>query len=84
MQREEKPMAATARVRVAKSGPEGRPMALVIVPGGISASDLGGVIQKVTTNEKILNLGGLRACTGCKSGLDITILDMQELVEVTV
>ena len=77
-------MAATARVRVAKSGPEGRPQALVIVPSNITATDLGAVVHKVTTHEKILSLGGLRPCTGCKSGLDLTILDLQEMVEVQV
>jgi hypothetical protein len=77
-------MAASARVRVSKAGPDGRPVALVIVNGAISASDLGALIQKVTTSEKVLNLGGLRACTGCKSGLDLNIIDQQELVEVQV
>lgn len=77
-------MAANVRVRVSKSGPDGKPTALVIVPHNISAADLGNVVQKVSTNEKILSLGGLRACTGCKSGLDLTIVDQQELVEVAV
>lgn len=77
-------MAATARVRVSKTGPDGRPVALVIVNGKISAPDLGMLVQKVATSEQILGLGGLRPCLGCKSGLDINIIDQGELVEVNV
>jgi hypothetical protein len=74
-----------ARVSVSKNGPNGRPVAQVVVENTISAPQLGAMIQKVTTDEAILRLAGLKACLGCKSGLDINILDLeQEVIQVEV
>lgn len=76
---------AKAEVRVAKTGLNGRPTAEVLVDSKISAAQLAGLIQNVTTNKQILAAGGLRACTGCKSGLDILIRDrFQAVVDVEV
>ena len=72
-----------AQVRVSKFGPAGRPFAEVHVNSSISAQQLGAVLQNVTTNEKVLKAAGLRACGGCKSGLDLNILDnYQDIIEV--
>lgn len=72
-----------AEVRVSKTGPKGIPVAEVAVPGNITAAQLGGLIQKVATNPEILRVGGLGPCGGCKSGLDINIIDtFPETVEV--
>ncbi|MGH9664230.1 MAG: hypothetical protein ACRD9L_07390, partial [Bryobacteraceae bacterium] len=74
-----------AEVRVAKAGPAGKPNAQVLVDSKISAAQLGALIQNITTNKQVLTAAGLRACGGCKSGLDINILDrFQEVIEVEV
>jgi hypothetical protein len=76
---------AVAQVRVSKCGPNGHPVAEVQVAKTITAPQLGGLLQKVTTDEAILGLAGLKACLGCKSGLDINIIDLeQEVIQVGV
>ena len=51
----------------------------------VSASQLGALVQNITTNKAILSAAGLRACGGCKSGLDILIRDrFQEVIQVEV
>ncbi len=73
---------ATAEVRVSKRGLAG-PHAEVLVSSNISAAGLAGILQKVVTNERVLTAAGLRACGGCKSGLDISIIDQfQEVIKV--
>ncbi len=73
----------TFEVRVAKKSVTGNPHAEILVDGKISASQLGTLIQNVTTNKSVLTAAGLRACGGCKSGLDINIRDrFQEVVNV--
>jgi hypothetical protein len=75
----------TAEVRVSKKGPGRAPTAEILVDSKISASQLGALVQNITTNKAILSAAGLRACAGCKSGLDIQILDrFQEVIEVEV
>jgi hypothetical protein len=72
-----------AQVRVSKIGPAGRPVAEVHVDSTIGAHQLGAVLQNVATDERVLKAAGLRACGGCKSGLDINILDRyQDIIEV--
>ena len=72
-----------AQVRVSKNGPMGRPVAEVYVNSAITAQQLGIVAQKVTTDERVLKAAGLRACDGCKSGVDLHILDRyQDIIEV--
>lgn len=73
----------TVEVRVSKKGPAGRPQAEVLVNGKISASQLGALVQNVTTNKAVLSAAGLRACGGCKSGLDLNIIDrFQQVINV--
>jgi hypothetical protein len=73
----------TFEVRVSKKGPTSSPVAEILVDGKISASQLGALVQNVTTNKGVLSAAGLRACGGCKSGLDINIIDRyQEVVNV--
>jgi len=69
-------------VRVSKSGPSGRPVAELSVASNVTSSQLGALIQRVVTNEKILKAGGLKVCGGCKSGLDIHIVDMGDVINV--
>ena len=72
-----------AQVLVSKFGPAGRPVAEVRVNSAITAQQLGAVLQNVTTNEKVLKAAGLRGCGGCKSGLDLNILDnYTDVIEV--
>ncbi|HZT31210.1 MAG TPA: hypothetical protein VFA33_15075 [Bryobacteraceae bacterium] len=75
----------TAEVRVSKKGPSGGPTAEILVDSKVNASQLGALIQNVTTNKAVLSAAGLRACGGCKSGLDINIRDrFQEVIQVEV
>ena len=67
----------TAEVRVSKRGLTG-PHAQAICPNNISAAAVAGIVQKVVTNERVLTAAGLKACGGCKSGLDLTIIDRFE------
>jgi hypothetical protein len=70
-------------VRVSKKGPASNPQAEILVDGKISSAQLGTLIQKVTTSKSVLTAAGLRACAGCKSGLDLNIRDrFQEVVNV--
>ena len=69
-------------VRVSKSGPSGRPVAELQVAGNVTSAQLGGLIQHVVTNERILKAAGLKVCGGCKSGLDIHIIDQGEVINV--
>ncbi len=70
-------------VRVSKKGPTGGPHAEVLVDGKITASQLGALVQNVTTNKAVLSAAGLRACGGCKSGLDLNIRDrFQQTINV--
>jgi hypothetical protein len=64
-----------AEVRVSKKATGVQPVAQITVDAKISAAQLAGLIQKVTTDKRVLTAAGLRACGGCKSGLDIHILD---------
>ena len=71
---------ASAEVRLSKSGPNGRPVAEILVDKKVSAGDLGGLILQVTRDKDLLRKVGLRACTSCKSGFDIWIRDRFEEV----
>lgn len=73
-------MAKGAEVRLSKSGPSGKPFAEVLVDKDISAGDLSDVIQRVTTDKDLLRKVGLRACPGCKSGLDIWVRERFDAV----
>ncbi len=69
-----------AEVRVSRIGPSGRPMAEVLVDKNISATDLGAMLKKVTRDKDLLRAVGLKACSACKSGLDVFIRDRFEKV----
>ena len=72
----------TAEVRVSRIGPSGRPQAQVIVDSDVSAAHLGTLLHKVVTNEKVFNAAGLKVCGGCKSGLDLNIIDrFQDVIQ---
>lgn len=74
-----------AEVRVSKIGFSGRPVAQVSVASGIRADQVAAVVRSAVTNEAILRAAGLAACTGCKSGLDINIMDYgQEVIQIEV
>jgi hypothetical protein len=69
-----------AEIRLKKSGPNGVPLAEVLVDNKVSADDLSSIIQKVTRNKDLLRKVGLKACPGCKSGFDINIRERFEHV----
>jgi hypothetical protein len=70
------------KVRVVKSS-GGKPVAEVVVDSNVRSTDLGSLIQKIVTDEKTLKAAGLKICGGCKSGLDIHILDhLPEIIDV--
>jgi hypothetical protein len=75
----EQPTATKVRVLKTAAGP----LAQVVVDSKVRSADLGGLIQKVVTDEKILKAAGLKVCPGCKSGLDIHILDkLPQIIDV--
>ena len=63
----------SADVYVSGKGAPGGPVAQLAVDSNISAAQLAQLIEHVTTNKEVLTAAGLRACGGCKSGLDILI-----------
>ena len=72
-----------AEIRISKTGPNGRPVAEILVDKNTNVAALGGVLQSVTRNKDLLRKVGLKACGGCKSGFDINIRDrFQEVMEV--
>ena len=75
----------SAEVCVSKKGPGRAPYAEVLVDSKVSASQLGALVQNITTNKAVLSAAGLRACGGCKSGLDILIRDrFQEVIQIEI
>lgn len=73
-----------AVVHVLRAGPNGNPQAQITVDASVSSSQLGGLISKVVTNERVLGIAGLGPCGGCKSGLDINIIDQPDPVQFEV
>src|ERR1700745_2578292 len=69
-------------VRVSKSGPSGRPVAELSVASNVTSAQLGGLIQKVVTNDRILKAAGLKVCGGCQVGLATHILDQGDIINV--
>lgn len=65
----------TAQVYVSTTGPTGHPLARVAVDPSISAASLGPLLQNVVTNSSVLAAAGLVSCLGCKSGLDIMLVN---------
>lgn len=63
-----------ADIQINKSGASGRPSVTVNVDSGVSLDSLVAVLQKeLTRNVNFRKKLGLKACTGCISGLDLDI-----------
>jgi hypothetical protein len=69
-----------AEIRLKKSGPNGVPLAEILVDNSVSATQLSSIIQKVTRDKELLKKVGLKGCSACKSGLDINIRERFEHV----
>lgn len=67
-----------AEIRVKKVGPNGVPLAEVLVPKSVSVSQLAQIVQRLTRDKDLLKKVGLKACPNCKSGFDINIRDRFE------
>jgi hypothetical protein len=68
------PPKPTADVRIAKNGPNGRPVLEVLVDAAAPLNQISGaVLKNVTRNASLLRRVGLRACPACISGFDIWI-----------
>ncbi len=68
-------------IRLTKTGPSGRPYAEILVPKKASLDQL--IAAQKTLYTDGLKAIGLRACDGCKSGLDFLIRDQfEELIRV--
>jgi hypothetical protein len=74
------PKSTTAEVRLKKVGPNGIPLAEILIDNSVSADQLGRIVQRVTRDKDLLKKLGLKACAGCKSGFDINIRDRFEHV----
>lgn len=74
-----------AEVRIKKNGPNGIPLAEILVDNSVSATQLGAIVQRVTRNKDLLRKVGLKGCSACKSGFDINIRDrFEHVLEVNV
>ena len=72
-----------AEIRLKKNGPNGVPLAEILVDSNVSAPQLSSIIQKVTRNKDLLRKIGLKACSACRSGLDINIRErFEEVLQV--
>ena len=69
-----------AEIRVRKSGPNGVPLAEVLVGGNVSTTQLAAILQRVTRDKDLLKKVGLKACPNCKSGFDINIRERFEQI----
>ena len=67
-----------ADIRVTKTGPNGTPLAEVLVSKAVTAAQLAGLVKRVTTDKELLRKVGLKACPNCKSGFDINIRERFE------
>jgi hypothetical protein len=65
----------TAEIRLLKSGPRGTPYAEISVDKGVSAAQIGEIVQRVTRDKDLLKKLGLKACPGCISGFHIDFRD---------
>lgn len=73
-----------ADVYVTAKGVAGGPTAQIAVDSKISSGQLSDLIQQVTTSKEVLTAAGLRACGGCKSGLDILVRNrFDKVIQVT-
>ena len=70
----------SADVFVTAKGSTGAPTAELLVDPKVTSAQLGALVQRVATNKDILAAAGLRACGGCKSGLDINIRNRFEKI----
>lgn len=72
-----------AEIRISKTGPNGKPVAEVLVDKNMNVSSMGGLLQSITRNKDLLRKVGLKSCGGCKSGFDINIRDrFEEVIQV--
>jgi hypothetical protein len=69
-----------AEIRLKKNGPNGIPLAEILVDNSVSTDQLSSIIQKVTRDKDLLKKIGLKGCSACKSGLDINIRERFEHV----
>ena len=61
-------------INIAKSGPNGRPVAQILVDAAVPLDAIGATIQKnITRNNDLLKKLGLKGCGSCISGFDLDI-----------
>ena len=74
----------TAEIRISKTGPNGKPVAEILVDKNMNVASMGGLLQSITRNKDLLKKVGLKSCGSCKSGFDINIRDrFEEVMEVS-
>lgn len=67
-------MTTKVDIMVSKTGPNGRPVATIIVEPSASLAAVGATIQKnLTRKQDLLKSLGLKACPACISGFDFDI-----------
>lgn len=77
------PSARVAEIHLSKFGPNGRPTAEVFVAEGTPLKAITNVQQAIYRD--LLTRVGLKACEGCRSGLDILIRErFQDVLRVNV
>ena len=79
----ERPSPGVAEIHLTKHGPNGGPLAEVFVAEGTSLKDIHTVEQSIF--RELLPRLGLKACEGCRSGLDLRIRErFMDVIRVNV
>jgi hypothetical protein len=63
----------TANIQLTKNGPNGRPMAEILVDDNTPLEKLVDLQKHIFQSSDLLKKVGLRGCGSCNSGLDIII-----------
>ncbi len=74
------PKPRIADIRLTKNGPSGRPLAEILADKGTSLSEIQ-TAQKVIYTD-LLKKVGLKGCPACLSGIDISIRDRVDILQV--
>ncbi|MCY1082859.1 hypothetical protein [Archangium lansingense] len=64
---------ATANIQLTKAGPNGRPVAEILIDDNTSLEKIVDLQKHIFESRDLLKKVGLRGCLSCMSGLDIII-----------
>jgi hypothetical protein len=64
-----------AEVRVTKAGPDTRPQVQVAIAPNATPNQVAAIVRAVYLSPGIYKVGGVRECLGCKSGIDVSVVE---------